>query len=100
MKAVQRASLNAYMPDYTPIEVTIVLRDGPPTSIDGIESPLERVLCRAASYRVLRRLQDIRCAEHNQRPRLIASGPSADHLTFSVGGCCPAFVEIVSARLD
>src|SRR5262245_57265653 len=100
MNAVHHASLHAYMHDHDPIEITIILRGGPPTTIEGIESPLERVLCRAASYRVVRRLQDLRCVEHNRRPHLIAAGASADHLTFSVGGCCPGFVAIATARLD
>src|SRR5262249_16218078 len=100
MNTIQPASAYAYMHDHDPIEITVILRGGPPTTIDGIETPPGRVLCRAPRYRALRRLQDLRCVEHNRRPHLIASGPSADHLTFSVGGCCPGFVAIATTRLD
>ncbi len=99
MHAVDRTSQYRYMPDHAPIEITIILRGGPPTRIDDIESPLERALCRAASYRVQRRLRDLRCANHHQRPRVTASGPSADYLTYSVEGCCPALIDTATARL-
>ena len=87
------------MPGPAPIEITFVIRGGPPTGIDGIVGTLERVLCRATTYRVQRRLGDIVCPTHNERPRVIASGPSADHLTFTVVGCCQALVETATAKL-
>jgi len=99
MHAVEDTNRERPMPGDPPIEITFVIRGGPPTNIDGIESTLERVLCRAATYRVQRRLGDLVCQDHQQRPRVIASGPSADHLNFSVAGCCQALVDAATAKL-
>ena len=87
------------MPLPSPVEITFVIRGGPPTAIDGIASTLERVLCRATTYRLQRRLGDVVCPAHNERPRVIASGPSADNLTFTVVGCCQVLVETATAKL-
>ena len=87
------------LPGHAPIEITFVIRGGPPVSVDRIESTLERVLCRAVTYHVHRRLGDLLCPTHHQRPRVIASGPSADHLTYTVEGCCPPLVDIATSRL-
>jgi hypothetical protein len=48
---------------------------------------------------VHRRLGDLLCPTHCQRPRVIASGPSADHLTYAVEGCCSALVDIATDKL-
>jgi hypothetical protein len=99
MPAVQGSPGDAPFPGHPPIEITFIIRGGPPTTVDGIESTLERVLCRAVTYHVHRRLGDLLCPTHHQRPRVIASGPSADHLTYKVAGCCQALIDIATARL-
>jgi hypothetical protein len=99
MHAVEGASRETPMPEHQSVEITFIIRGGPPTTIDGIEGALERVLCRAVTYRVQRRLGLLVCAKHQERPRVVASGPSADHLSFSVAGCCQAFVELATAKL-
>jgi hypothetical protein len=81
------------------IQITFIIRGGSPTSVDGIESTLERVLCRAVTYHVHRRLGDLLCPTHHERPRVIAAGPSADHLTYTVEGCCQPLIDIASSKL-
>ena len=97
--AFQGSHGGAPLGGHAPIEITFVIRGGPPTSVDGIESTLERVLCRAVTYHVHRRLGDLLCPTHHERPRVIASGPSADHLTYTVEGCCKALTDIASSKL-
>ena len=99
MHAIEDANGDVPLPGYAPIEITFVIRGGAPTSVDGIEGTLERVLCRAVTYHVHRRLGDLLCPTHRQRPRVIASGPSADHLTYAVEGCCSALVDIATDKL-
>jgi len=99
MHAVQGPHGNVPLPGHAPIDITFIIRGGPVIHVDDIESTLERVLCRAVTYHVHRRLGDLLCPTHHQRPRVIASGPSADHLTYTVEGCCPALVDIATAKL-
>ena len=99
MPAFQGPHGGASLPGHAPIEITFVIRGGPPTTVDRIESTLERVLCRAVTYHVHRRLGDLLCPTHHERPRVIATGPSADHLTYTVEGCCQALIDIASTKL-
>jgi len=87
------------LPGHAPIDITFIIRGGRPTTVDGIESTLERVLCRAVTYHVHRRLGDLLCPTHHQRPRVIASGSSADHLTYTVEGCCQPLIDIATSKL-
>jgi len=100
MRTVEGESREVSMPDLPNVEITFVIRGARPTTIDGVEGTLERVLCRAVTYRVRRTLGSLVCPEHHERPRVVAVGPSADHLTFSVAGCCQALVELATARLQ
>ena len=76
-----------------PIDIIFVLRGERLAGVEDIEDPVDRVLCRAIAYRVRRTLGRLVCPTHGHRPRVIASGPSADELTFSADGCCQFLID-------
>jgi hypothetical protein len=82
-----------------PFDITFVI-GGRSTAIEAIGDAMDRVLCRAASHRTERRLRDVLCPSHQQRPRIIASGASAERLTFSVEGCCQPLIDTATAALQ
>src|SRR4029453_15793785 len=84
---------------HAPVEISFIIRGGVPTSVDGIESTLERVLCRAVTYHVHRRLGDLLCPTPHGRPRVIAPGPPPHPLTYTVKGCCQPLIDIASSKL-
>jgi hypothetical protein len=53
-----------------------------------VESRIEAALLRKLDREVQRKLDHVWCPRHQQWPRVIASGPSADQLKLQVGGCC------------
>ncbi len=81
-----------------PIQVIFIL-SGHQSTAEEIENPVDRVLCRALSHRIERRLRGVRCREHEQPLRVIASGLSVDELTFTVEGCCQAIIDAATVAL-
>jgi len=76
-----------------PIDIIFIIRGRRLAGVEDIADPGDRVLCRAIAYRVRRTLGRLVCPTHGRRPRVIASGPSADELTFSVDGCCRFLID-------
>ena len=72
--------------------VTDDTRQRPPRAVD-------RVMLLAARKHIQRRLGDLQCARHGEFPHVIASGPSAERLQFSVEGCCDTLVEMATRAL-
>jgi hypothetical protein len=83
-----------------PIEIVFIIRGDRLAGVDDIADAAERVLCRATAYRIRLALGRLVCPTHQQRPRVIASGPSADHLTFSVEGCCADLIDTALSRIS
>ena len=83
----------------SPIDINFIIRGERLAGVEDIEDPVDRVLCRAIVYRVRRTLGRLVCPTHGHRPRVIASGPSADELTFSVDGCCQFLVDTALVKI-
>jgi len=78
------------------VHVTFFL-DGRETIVtdhDGQHLPhsVDRVMLLAAKKHIHRRLGHLQCPQHGESPHVIANGPSAERLQFSVKGCCDALV--------
>ena len=82
-----------------PIDIIFIIRGRRLAGVDDIEDPADRVLCRATAYRVRRTLGRLVCPTHGQRPRVIASGASADELIFSVDGCCQFLIDTALVKI-
>lgn len=82
-----------------PIDIIFIIRGQRLAGVEEIEDPVDRVLCRAVAYRVRRALGRLVCATHGQRPRVIASGPSADELTYAVDGCCQLLTDTALVKI-
>jgi hypothetical protein len=82
-----------------PIDIIFIIRGQRLAGVEDIQDPVDRVLCRAIAYRVRRTLGRLVCPTHGQRPRVIASGPSADELTFSVDGCCQFLIDTTLVKI-
>ena len=86
------------------VRVTFVL-DGRETMVTDATGPrppraVDRVMLLAARKHIQRRLGGLQCALHGESPHVIASGPSAERLQFSVEGCCDALVEVATRALE
>lgn len=82
------------------INITFIIGDHRLGSLEEIKNPVDRIMCRAVSNGVQRKLGHSLCHEHQAAPRVIASGPSADRLRLSVEGCCQALVHAATAALS
>jgi hypothetical protein len=82
-----------------PIDIIFIIRGERLAGVEDIEDPVDRVLCRAIAYRVRRTLGRLVCPTHGQRPRAIASGPSADELTFSTDGCRQFLIDTALVKI-
>ena len=82
-----------------PIDIIFIIRGQRLAGVEEIEDPVDRVLCRAVAYRVRRALGRLVCPTHGQRPRVIASGPSADELTYAVDGCCRLLIDTALVKI-
>ncbi len=81
-----------------PVEIVFILA-GHRKTVEEIENPVDKIMCRALSQRVARRLAHVRCEEHHEALRVIAAGPSVDELTFTVEGCCQAVIDAATVAL-
>ena len=85
------------------VRVTFLV-DGREISTDDLDhrpaDPVERVMLLAARKHIQRRLGDLACPRHGRPPRIIATGPSPDRLTFSVEGCCQRLKDRAARALE
>jgi hypothetical protein len=72
---------------------------GPSIHHPGIDR-LETIMLLAVSSHVRRRLRAVRCDEHRQAPRVVASGSCPERLTFVVQGCCSRLIDAGTAALE
>jgi len=82
-----------------PIDIIFIIRGERLAGVEDIDEPADRVMCRAIAYRVRRTLGRLVCPTHGHRPRVVASGPSADELTFSVDGCCQFLIDTALVKI-
>ena len=61
---------------------------------------VERVMLRVVRNHIYRRVGDLSCPRHGQGPRIVATGPAPDRLTFSVEGCCQNLVDCATIALE
>ena len=57
------------------------------------------VMAKAADY-LIKKVQNIRCPEHGQAARIVATGSNVKNLDFEVSGCCKKLIEEVNAKLE
>jgi hypothetical protein len=75
----QGVTINTAPSQTDAIRITFVIGRGRYPTFEAIPDALDRVMCRGVHNRIQRRLRDLRCAEHRQPPRVIASGPLFVH---------------------
>lgn len=59
----------------------------------NIGNALEQAVLKQVSEGVVKSLNSVRCAEHNQTPRVTVKGQSLDKLSFEITGCCQALID-------
>jgi len=79
-------------------EVEFILR-GRTVAIDEVEDLRERAVLKQIEHSILQRIRHVRCAKHGESPRLTATGPRADDLSFDVSGCCQDLLTKTAAAL-
>jgi hypothetical protein len=86
------------------VQLTFALEGGGTIRADDLGEalsldPVEKAMLLALRNHVRRRLDNLSCPAHGQYPFVVASGTSADRLTFRVEGCCEQFVNEGRATL-
>jgi hypothetical protein len=86
------------------VRVTFLLDGHETVSVEDLQrcqtDSVEKIMLRVARNHIRRRLDGVSCPWHGQFPHILASGPSADRLTYSVEGCCENFVERATRALE
>lgn len=65
----------------------------------NIANALEQAVLKQVSEGVVKSLNSVRCAEHNQTPNVTVKGLSLDKLSFEITGCCQALIDAATAKL-
>jgi hypothetical protein len=73
--------------------------DGHAIDPANMEDPQESAVLESIVDSVTDRVADLRCAEHDEPPRFLLTGPSVEALQLEVLGCCDALVEQVRKKL-
>lgn len=81
------------------VEIEFILR-GRAMKIDEVEDLRERAVLKQIERSITERIGETRCAKHGASPRLTATGPRADALTFDVSGCCQDLLTKTAAALS
>ncbi len=87
------------------VQLTFVLAGDRTVSADDLDgldaalNPVERAMLLVLRNHVRRRLDNLACPVHGQCAFVVASGVSADDLTFRVEGCCQQLVDDGRATL-
>ena len=66
----------------------------------SIDSRLEAAILRRVEMEIQQKLASIWCPHHQQWPRVLAVGRSADELQFQIGGCCPSLKDRATQALQ
>ena len=78
------------------IKITV---NGREVSPDRLANVLEKAVAEKVVEHVQQRLGQIRCPQHHQQPRVMASGSSLDRLTFTIKGCCQELKDAATKAL-
>jgi hypothetical protein len=89
------------------VQLTFALEGGRTINADDLDhldealslDPVEKAMLLALRNHVRRRFDNLSCPIHGQYAIVVASGTSADRLTFRVEGCCEQFVNEGRATL-
>lgn len=80
------------------VEVVFVLR-GEEVDVEAHANRVERAILEQVRHSLRVRLAGVTCEEHQQAPRITASGPRADALQFDLAGCCQSLIDRTVAAL-
>lgn len=73
--------------------------DGKRVDPKNIGNALEQAVLKQVSEGIVKSLSSVRCAEHNQPPRVTVKGQSLDKLSFEIAGCCQALIDTATTKL-
>ncbi|MEJ1342703.1 MAG: hypothetical protein RPU64_11255 [Candidatus Sedimenticola sp. (ex Thyasira tokunagai)] len=74
--------------------------NGRKVSPNNIGNALEAAMLSSVKDSISKSVGSIRCAEHNQKPKIKAKGRSIDSLSLEVTGCCDALIEQVKKKIS
>jgi len=60
---------------------------------------LEKAVMQAAAEGITKKVRSIRCPEHGQYAKIVATGRSSKDLDFKVSGCCQKLIDEVTSKL-
>ncbi len=60
---------------------------------------LEKAIMQAAAEEITKRVRNVRCPEHGEYARIVASGRSSKDMKFDVSGCCESLIKEVERKL-
>jgi hypothetical protein len=75
-------------------------------NVGGREVPLDRFtdaimksVPEQVKSNIQKRLENARCPDHGQHPRVTVTAHSVDHLEFQIAGCCQKMIDEVTKAL-
>jgi len=60
---------------------------------------IEKAVMQAASEEIASLVKNVRCPEHGEYARIVASGRSMNDIDFEISGCCDKLVDEVKRKL-
>jgi len=73
--------------------------NGRRTTLQSAESRIEAAMLRRVEMEIQQKLGAVWCPHHQQWPRILVVGRSADELEFQVGACCPSLKDRAAQAL-
>lgn len=67
--------------------------EGETVEPDGMKDVLDILFLEHLRQELQNSLAAVRCARHDQEPRIKVKGQSLDQLTYEVSGCCSNLIE-------
>lgn len=59
----------------------------------------EKAVMKAATEGIVKRVRSIRCPEHGEHAKIVATGRNSKDLSFRVSGCCQHLIDTVTGKL-
>jgi len=66
---------------------------------NSLGNALQRAMFESVRKAIIKQVGAIRCPQHGQAAKIVYKGRSFDKLSFEVGGCCEALIEVVKGKL-
>ena len=67
---------------------------------NDMEDALESAILSQVAEFVKESVGNLRCAEHEQSPKIKVKGSNLDNLSFDISGCCNDLIEKVRAKFE